>query len=331
MLAESFARASGVVGAREPGGSFLESIEAIAPARRGWHSHALTAADAAALGEAAQHALANSLDGAEPESRPLAAGPRLALRVPFLAAAFPEAEFVFLVNDPREALPVMLSAWRSQELISCPELPGWSGPPWSLPLTPNWSELHDLPLEAVVTEQWRAIADSALDGLESLPPERWVVCTLDSLLEDPRRELLRLCDKLELRYDQALLDPPEAARRGRPPPAALTPELERELPRLNRDRGAAASADRCAGAAGGGPQAGRIALRQRLDGLVRPPARSARFIACDLDLPGRPPRMRALYRGPAEHPLPPVRQADGDRGRKRQVRAGHADRGDRLS
>jgi uncharacterized protein (TIGR03032 family) len=226
VLAESLARASGVRRVAEPGGSFLESIEQIDPARRGWASHALGIEDAVSLGDLARARLADI------EGRPLAAGPRLALRVPFLAAVFPNCRFVFMVSDPRDALPAMLDAWRSETVVSCPELPDWPGPAWSLPLIENWRALRELPLEAIVVEQWRSIVETALDDLEAFPPEHWAVCELGPLLEDPRGELRRLCATLELRYDQALLDPPEAARRGRRSPRALAPELRTQLPRL---------------------------------------------------------------------------------------------------
>jgi uncharacterized protein (TIGR03032 family) len=233
ILAQSLARASGAVQVREPGGSFLESIEEIQPALRGWVSHALSAEDASALGEGAREALGQSTpEDNGSRSRPIASGTRLTLRVPFLAAAFPGSKFVFMVGEPREALPSMVEAWRSQTAVTCPDLPGWSGPGWSLPLTPGWRDLLGLPIGAIVAEQWRLIVEIALDDLEGLAPERWAVCALEALLEDPRRELSRLCAALELRYDQALLGPAETARRNRRPWPQPGPELERELVRL---------------------------------------------------------------------------------------------------
>jgi uncharacterized protein (TIGR03032 family) len=232
VLAESLARASGATLARGAGGSFLEDLDELDPAQRDWSSHALSAEDAALLKDTAGAALAQSAAGGPADARPIASGMRLALRVPFLAAAFPESTFVLIVRDARDSLPRMLEAWRSGSAISCPELPDWGGPAWSLPLIPGWRELRGLPLEAVVVEQWREIVEQALNALEQLPPERWAVCSLEALLEDPRRELRRLCSALELRYDQALLDPPEAARRNQHPAEPPTPEFERELPRI---------------------------------------------------------------------------------------------------
>src|SRR6202007_1022499 len=76
--------------------------------------------------------------------------PKNALRVPFLAAAFPDAIFVSLYRDPRETLSSMLDAWRSGQFVTYPGLPEWSGPPWSLLLIPGWPALAGRPLSEIV-------------------------------------------------------------------------------------------------------------------------------------------------------------------------------------
>lgn len=106
--------------------------------------------------------------------RPLLAGSEL--QVSELGERFPDAQFVFITREPSEALA------------------GADDP-------------------AAATEQWRTHVNQALDELERLAPDRWAVCTFEALLEDPRRELRRLCGVLDLRYDQALLAPAEELRR----------------------------------------------------------------------------------------------------------------------
>jgi uncharacterized protein (TIGR03032 family) len=135
------------------------------------------------------------------------------LRVALLAAVFPDARFVFSFRDPAQALPEMLEAWRSERFVTCPGLPDWDGPPWSLPLIPGWRELRGRSLEEIVVAQWEAITGVLLGDLEALAPERWAVSDVGALLEDPRGELRRLCAYLEIPYDVALLSPVEAARR----------------------------------------------------------------------------------------------------------------------
>ena len=78
--------------------------------------------------------------------------------------------------------------------MTYPQLPDWEGPPWSLPLVPGWRELAGRPLPEIVTEQWIRLTSTLLDDLEALPPERWCVTDFKSLLNDPQRELERICE-----------------------------------------------------------------------------------------------------------------------------------------
>jgi uncharacterized protein (TIGR03032 family) len=235
-LLAALAQGSGVRTAVPAATTFLDGLDGVDPAARGLDSHALTAADADVLAEPAHAALEAALVDREgrtgTDGVAIAAGARLALRVPFLDAAFPDARFVFVARDPAEALPDMLTAWRDGTSVSVPELPGWEGP-WSLPLIGGWRDLRGEPLETVVAEQWRAITEQVLDDLERVPADRWAVTHHAHLLADPRTELRRVCAFLGLRYDQALLTPLELARHLRDERAEAEPDpaLAAALPR----------------------------------------------------------------------------------------------------
>jgi uncharacterized protein (TIGR03032 family) len=240
QLVPALARASGVWHARTQAASFLDALPEIEAAARDRGSHRLTADDAADLGEAARSALRESLvdreghglDHAGGSVLSVAGGARLALRIPFLAAAFEGARFVFVARAPEEALTEMLTAWRSGHSVSVPDLDGWHGPPWSLPLIPGWRHLAGEPLDSIVVEQWRAVTETALDDLNALGGESWLVADYGALLADPRNELRRLCDALGIRYDQALISPLEDAARVRAAaPETLEPGLQQALPR----------------------------------------------------------------------------------------------------
>src|SRR4029079_16358829 len=79
-------------------------------------------------------------------TRMLEKTPKNALRIPFLAEAFPDGRFVYLYRDACETISSMLDAWRSGRFVTYADLPGWGGSPWSLLLTPGWRELDGLPL-----------------------------------------------------------------------------------------------------------------------------------------------------------------------------------------
>lgn len=228
-LVRALSRATGVTVPRDGTPPFPEALPALraSPERP---THRLTAADARGrrLPATARRELETSLEG---DGRPLLTGLRLALRIPFVAAVLPDARFVLVHRDPTTALALALDGWRSGQVVSAPDLPGWDGPPWSLPLVPGWPALSGLPLGELVGRQWSEIATTALDDLEALPPERWCVVDREALLAAPQQELERLSGFLELPYDQSLLSPIEAARRStalRPPPVA-SPELDAAL------------------------------------------------------------------------------------------------------
>ena len=96
--------------------------------------------------------------------------PKNSLRVPFLARVFPEARFIYLYRDPRQVLSSMIEAWASGRFRTYPQLPGWTGPAWSLLLVPGWRELIGRPLHEIVAAQWRTATRLLIDDLERCRP-----------------------------------------------------------------------------------------------------------------------------------------------------------------
>jgi uncharacterized protein (TIGR03032 family) len=218
-LFRSLARAPGIFSA--PGGGILEGIFELEPENREWESNRLLAADVQPrpveeLRGRLKSGLVDS-DGNRPGLdasglRWVDGQPRNALRVPFLAAVAPDAQFVYIHRDPERTIPAMLAAWRSGKRVSYPQLPGWEGPPWSLPLVPGWRELTGRPLPEVVTEQWLRLTGILLDDLEVLPPERWCVTDFKTLVNDPKRELERICGFVGLEASEEVTRPLRSLR-----------------------------------------------------------------------------------------------------------------------
>ncbi len=193
----------------------IESIPGLHPAARGWSSNRLEATDASPERVEALAAgfLARARDrdgtpvGGGGAVRLLEKTPKNALRIPFLAAAFPDASFVYLYRDPRETISSMLDAWRSGRFVTYRDLPGWGGPPWSLLLTPGWHDLVGRSLVEVVAAQWSATTTTLLDDLAALDPGRWCVASFDRLVAAPRAEVERLGGFLDVELDRDLPDP----------------------------------------------------------------------------------------------------------------------------
>lgn len=130
--------------------------------------------------------------------------PKNALRIPFFDRVFPDAVFVYLYRDPRQVMASMLEAWESGGFRTYPQLPGWTGLPWSMTLVSGWRDLIGRPLPEVVAAQWRVITETLLDDLAALPPTRWHAVRYDRFTAEPEREVHALCNALGLGWDRSL-------------------------------------------------------------------------------------------------------------------------------
>ena len=130
--------------------------------------------------------------------------PKNALRILFLAKVFPDALFIYLYRDPKQVLASMMEAWESGGFRTYPQLPGWTGLPWSMTLIPGWRELIGKPLPEIVATQWRTITDTLLDDLAGLPPDRWVAARYDQFTATPGVEAHRICAAVGFEWDRAL-------------------------------------------------------------------------------------------------------------------------------
>ena len=198
------------------GGESHEIIEDdtnLHPARGGWESNRLTAADATPeVVRTLRAAFRTRLIDRDERPLPPNAGPvrmlektpKNALRIPFLAAAFPDARFVYLHRDPRENVSSIIDAWRSGRFVTYPDLPGWSGLPWSLLLIPGWRELVGKPLREIAAAQWRSAHERIMADLSSLPRDRWMGLSYTEFLADSQAACEAVCRFADVRWDQTL-------------------------------------------------------------------------------------------------------------------------------
>jgi hypothetical protein len=189
----------------------METIASINPAIRGWTSNRMTAADATpetvALLRDRFYAALRDRNGQKPAAGPvrmLEKTPKNALRIPLIAAAFPEARFIYLYRDPRPTLASMIEAWRSGRFKTYPQLPDWVGLPWSLLLIPGWRDLIGAPLNQIVAQQWATTTKIMLDDLSVLPRDRWASIRYDAFVAAPQDEVLRVCRNIDIGWDRQL-------------------------------------------------------------------------------------------------------------------------------
>ena len=211
LLFETLTTAPGVATIGSESHALMEAIPTVSPAAHAWDSNRLVAADAdpATIQGLRErfHVALRDRDGAAPPSGPvrmLEKTPKNALRIPFLAAAFPDARFVYLYRDPRPTLASMIEGWLSGGFRTYPRLPGWTGPDWSFLLTPGWRDLIGAPLNRIVASQWAATTRLLLDDLAGLPRESWRAVRYEAFIAAPQVEIERLCQALDLRWDRRL-------------------------------------------------------------------------------------------------------------------------------
>ena len=210
LLFETLAKAPGLFTIGGESHGLMESIPPLTPDAQGWASNRVTAKDVpleavALLRERFASALKDR-NGRPPATLParmLEKTPKNALRIPFLVAAFPEARFIYLYRDPRPTLASMMEAWRSGKFRTY-QPPGWSGPDWSLLLTPGWRNLAGAPLNRIVASQWAETTRVLLDDLQALPKDRWTAIDYLDFIAGPQDMAIRLCGLLDLTWDDVL-------------------------------------------------------------------------------------------------------------------------------
>jgi hypothetical protein len=204
----------------------IENIPGLSPRDRRFESNVLAGADLTT--EVQSRALENftlqlrdnqgrrwlTSDARPEEVRLLEKTPKNALRIPFLDAMFPDALFIFLYRDTRENLGSVMDAWESGRFVTYPDLPGWTGMPWSLMLPQGWRDMKAKPLADIAVYQWRSANSAILDALEGIPQERWRVIDYAALLQDPQQVFGRACDFLGIPRQTAIES--DLAKRGLP-------------------------------------------------------------------------------------------------------------------
>jgi uncharacterized protein (TIGR03032 family) len=191
----------------------VESLPTLHPAARGFESNRLDATaateDVAGRLRTAFRDAVVDRNGRRPDAharglRLVEKTPKNAVRVPFIDAIFPDAHYLQLVRQPREQIASMIEAWTSGRFVTYPQLPGWSGPPWSLLLTPGWLELQGRPLAEIAVRQWAAATTILMDDLERIDADRVTLVRYDDLLNDPQQTMSAACQSADLAWDRSL-------------------------------------------------------------------------------------------------------------------------------
>jgi hypothetical protein len=126
-------------------------------------------------------------------------------RLPELASAFPDAQFVFVVRDPVPAVRSLVAGWRHPawfftyrmdtdlHIARYSDSVPWGRRWWNFNLFPGYKELLDASIEEVCAEQWLAAMRPVVEhGLPLVEQGRAVFTSYEQIVGDPVRALTEL-------------------------------------------------------------------------------------------------------------------------------------------
>jgi len=124
-----------------------------------------------------------------------------------LAEMFADADFVYLVRDPRANVASMIEGWPELERFGKPaltpwlrELPGATIPHWTYPAPPGWRDVVGDSLPEICAWSWRQHVDQILrfrrDGRSG------ELVTYEALVADPVGTVRGLASRLDLGFTE---------------------------------------------------------------------------------------------------------------------------------
>ena len=138
-------------------------------------------------------------------------------RLPELAESFPDAQFVFVVREPQDALRSLIAGWRhptwfftyrmpmALNIAGYSDVAPWGNRWWNFNLFPGWETLVDAPLEEVASQQWGAAITPVVEhGIPLLEQGRAFVTTYEQLVDAPRRTLGAIAEFAGLDVDAVI-------------------------------------------------------------------------------------------------------------------------------
>jgi hypothetical protein len=123
-----------------------------------------------------------------------------------LAEAFPDAQFVHIVRDGRDAAVSYLEKPWVRQVYAWTRRRDPGGQPYG-PFAPFWVERDRVPEFESTSDLhraiwvWRGHVEAACEGAADLPADRWLDLRYETLLKEPETEATRLLEFLDLDDD----------------------------------------------------------------------------------------------------------------------------------
>jgi hypothetical protein len=181
------------------------------PRERGWDTHALDARHASASDRDFVTRYFYAWTG---RSRWVDKNNQNGLCVPYLAALFPDAHFVFVKRSPGDNLNSLIEGWGKPEEFATwsaalPEpvaIDGGRYTRWCFFLAEGWRAYTRATIEEVCAFQYVAINSAILEAKAAVPGAQWSEVFYEDLVRDPVGEFRRLFTEADLTFTPALED-----------------------------------------------------------------------------------------------------------------------------
>lgn len=131
--------------------------------------------------------------------------------LPFLDKAFPTAQYIFLVRDPRANISSMIEGWPFIERFGKPQLSRFIQASststishWSYPAPPGWQEMITKPLVEICAWSWRQHIEHAYNFLNNNSKSH-IVIRYEDLIDQPIESFHKIAKHLGLKTTENLL------------------------------------------------------------------------------------------------------------------------------
>jgi len=130
----------------------------------------------------------------------------------FMERAFPNAQYVFLVRDPRDAISSMIEGWPYVEHFGKSQLTSivqssitTTIKHWTYPAPPGWQDIISRPLPQICAWSWKKHIEYPLDFFNRRNnPTDVIWVRYENLVDDAVGTTIELVNKLELKFTRKL-------------------------------------------------------------------------------------------------------------------------------
>jgi Sulfotransferase family len=178
------------------------------PRRKGWSSDRATSGD---IHPRERRYAYGAIRRITRGSRFLDKTPKNVLKIPYLAALFPNAQFLFLKRDGRATVSSLIEGWAARKGISYRlprplDLAEYKGHYWSYILPPGWRDVVHTSIADVAAAQYTASNETALADIKRLPRGSVIESSYEELVAKPTDECRRILRLLGLPMSSRVAD-----------------------------------------------------------------------------------------------------------------------------